>query len=167
MAKRSAFPWLLVGLWACGGGPPPKTGPTAADPRMPPSDTVARVRQRLGDSAQSCGEAIQGIDHDGCRAQPVLDCVHAAFQAHRPAQGTFMYATAEGDPVRVDYFVVLSGGHARLVVVSDRSADPVGDKGVDEHECSEVRWGEHAERPGCQTLLPERCSLRSRAPRRH
>lgn len=162
---RARLPWVLSLVAACGGGPPAKTGPTAADPRMAPSDTVARVRQRLGSAAQNCGEAVQGSEDQGCRAQPVLECVHAAFQAARPAHGTFMYATAEGDPVRLDYFVVLSGGRPKLALVSDRTADPVGDKSIDEHECAEVRWGEHAERAGCQTLVPDRCALRSRTPR--
>ncbi|MBK7584011.1 MAG: hypothetical protein IPI67_27920 [Myxococcales bacterium] len=163
---RSAFWLLLCSVFACGGAQHVPDGrPTAADPRMPPSGTVVRVRERLGDSPQACGEAVEGIDSEGCRAQPVLECIHAAFEANRPAQGTHMYATAEGDPVRVDYFVIVSSGHPTLVVVTDRTADPVGDKAVEEQECLDARWSEHSTPPACQALVPGRCTLRSRTPR--
>jgi hypothetical protein len=139
--------------------------PSARDPRLPPSQTAQRVLKSLGAAPQNCGEAVQGLDDRSCRMQPVFECLLQAFEVCRPAYGTHMYSTAEGDPIRVDYYVKPSAGPCRFVVVDDKTADPVGRKEVQELECSKIEWKPDVVNTACQTLQPLGCQMLSAVPR--
>ena len=139
--------WLL----GCG-GPPPRTPSKAA------SSAVERWQKRLG-TVTECGEAVRPRGDESCSLQPVHECLHDALQACRPAHGTHLYSTAEGDPVRVDYFVAPENGACVFVVVEDKSADPVGNKGVIEQACRTTSWRPQPDAPGCQALAPVDCRV--------
>jgi hypothetical protein len=162
---------LLAALAAGCGGSSPNTDPprdpmrpSARDPRLPPSATTQRVIANLGAAPQSCGEAVQGLGDRSCRMQPVFECLLRAYEVCRPAYGTHMYATAEGDPIRVDY-AVKPGGACAFIVIDDRTADPVGRKEVQELECKKIEWKPDPANTACQTLLPLECRMLSAAPR--
>jgi hypothetical protein len=152
--------WVIV---ACGGGsrsgdPPREPGRRSPhDPRLPPSATAERVKKSLGRAPQSCGEAVQGIDDRSCRMLSVFECLLSAYEVCRPAYGTHMYATAEGDPIRIDYYVRPANGPCAFMVVEDRSADPVGSKGVQELSCTKIEWKSDPANPSCQALSPLDC----------
>jgi hypothetical protein len=167
---RSA-PILLAALATGCGSSSPSTDPardparpSARDPRLPPSATTQRMLASLGHAPQNCGESVQGLGDRSCRMQPVFECLLQAFEVCRPAYGTHMYATAEGDPIRVDY-AVKAGGPCAFVVVDDKTADPVGRKEVQELECKKVEWKPDPANTACQTLLPLGCRMVSVTPR--
>jgi hypothetical protein len=167
---RSALFLLATLASGCGGSSrgtdPPRDPmrPSAREPRLPPSRTAQRVLASLGHAPQSCGEHVQPLGDRSCRMQPVLECLLQAYEVCRPAYGTHMYATAEGDPIRVD-FAVKSGGGCAFIVVEDKTADPVGRKEVQEFECKKVEWKPDPANTACQTLLPLQCRMLSAAPR--
>lgn len=147
----------VVGFVACG-GPPPKTPEKAA------SSAVARWQKRLG-TVTECGQAVRPRGDESCSLQPIHECLHDALEACRPAHGTHLYSTSEGDPVRVDYFVAPEKGACLFVVVEDKSADPVGNKGVVEQECRTTSWRPQPDAPGCQALAPVDCRVVGTSPR--
>jgi len=135
---------------SCAASPPPRT--------LSPSDSVERLRREAGPTLQDCGEASEGRDEEKCKIQPVLACVHAALKNCRAAQGTHQFLAGEGDPVRIDYFVVEHpGGACDFVVVEDRSADPLASRRPSEMTCSGVSWKPHPAIPSCEVLEPKGC----------
>ncbi len=171
LASALALTLCSALLSACGGGSsnidPPRDPmrPSARAPRLPPSATADRVKKSLGPAPQHCGEAVQGLGDRTCRMQPVFECLLRAYEVCRPSYGTHMYSTAEGDPVRVDYYVRPTAGPCMFVIVDDKTADPVGRKAVQELECQKVEWKPDAANPDCQTLQPLGCRLLSETPR--
>lgn len=172
MTPRLSLLAALLGLTGgCGGSSPnvdpPRDPmrPSAHEPRLPPSATAQRVLKSLGPAPQSCGEAVQGLDDRSCRMQPVFECLLSAFEVCRPAYGTHMYSTAEGDPIRVDYYVKPGDGRCAFVVVDDKTADPVGRKEVQELECRKIEWKPDPAIDDCQTLQPLECRTLSSTPR--
>ncbi len=163
---------IAVSAVACGGSSSPNLDPprdplrpSSREPRMPPSAVAARVQKSLGDAPQNCGEAVQGRDDRSCRVQPVFECLLQAYEVCRPAYGTHMYSTAEGDPIRVDYYVRPSGGPCSFLVVDDKTADPVGRKEVQEIECKKIEWKPDPALDNCQVLQPLECRTLSTTPR--
>ena len=153
--KHWCFSALALGLGlvlasACGSTPPrASVGPGVA---------AQRLSRSAGPTVQDCGEASESIGETGCRIQPVGECVMAAFKACRGARGVHMYFAGEGDPVRVDWFVVeKSGGGCEFAMVEDRSNDPLGPKAPEERHCDSVTWGKHPGIEGCQVLKPTGC----------
>jgi hypothetical protein len=148
--------WVLLAAGvcvACGSGPPP--------PSATPSPRVTELRRTAGTTIQDCGEGVEARDDHKCRIQPVLECVEAALRSCRPAQGTHLYSTGEGDPVRVDYFVVQkAGGGCEFVVVEDRSRDPLGPGKPTELVCGDAGWQPHPRIRGCDVLAPSACAAR-------
>jgi hypothetical protein len=170
--RRFVVTPLSAAAVACGGTSSPNLDPprdpmrpSSREPRMPPSAVAQRVLKSLGDAPQNCGEAVQGLDDRSCRMQPVHECLLRAFEVCRPAYGTHMYATAEGDPIRVDYYVRPSSGPCAFLVVDDKTADPVGRKEVQELECKKIEWKPDVANPDCQTLQPLECTTLSTTPR--
>lgn len=135
---------------ACASSPPPRT--------LSPSSSVERLRRESGPTLQDCGEAQEGRDEEKCKIQPVLACVHAALKSCRAAQGTHQFLAGEGDPVRIDYFVVeRPGGACDFVVVEDRTADPLAPRAPSEMSCSGASWKPHPSIPSCEVLEPMGC----------
>ena len=146
---------------ACGSdrGPHPDAPhkPTAHDPRVPPSTLSASVRRSLGQSPRDCGEVVAGLDNRECDVRRIFDCLKSAYDRCAPAHGVHMYTGAEGDPIRIDYFVKPEGGGCSFTVVEDLSHDPVGKKGIKQTACSEVRWKAHHSLENCEVLVPSDC----------
>jgi hypothetical protein len=168
---RWFLPVLLLSFIcaSCGGGaksgdPPRHPGrPPPDNPRLPENPTAERARKSLGHGPENCGEAVLPLGDTSCRMQPVFECLLRAYQTCRPAYGTHMFVTSEGDPIRIDYFVKPSAGPCALVVVEDRSADPVGNKGIEERSCSRSEWQPDPANSACQSLAPLECRTLSRS----
>jgi hypothetical protein len=153
--KHGVISALLLGLGlvlasACG-----STSPRAS---VGPGTAAQRLSRTAGPTVQDCGEASESIGETGCRIQPVGECVMTAFKSCRGAHGVHMYFAGEGDPVRVDWFVVEKArGSCEFVIVEDRSNDPLGPKAPEERHCESVSWGAHPGIAGCQVLKPAGC----------
>jgi hypothetical protein len=132
----------------------------SASPRasVGPGTAVQRLSRSAGPTVRDCGEASESIGETGCRIQPVGECVMTAFKACRGAHGVHMYFAGEGDPVRVDWFVVEKGqGGCEFVAVEDRSNDPLGPQAPEERHCESVAWKQHPGIAGCNVLQPTGC----------
>jgi hypothetical protein len=138
-------------LVSCGGG-------AERHPNVPPSSKVKELRHAVGESARDCGEALESRKETTCGARPVGECLAAALKACRPAYGTRSFFTAEGDAVRVDWLVA-SDGHdgCHLVLVEDRSADPLASKRPSVQVCHTVAWKPHESIRGCEVPVPDGC----------
>jgi hypothetical protein len=135
---------------ACGGEP--------RRPNVPPSRLVADMKRSAGPGIQDCGEAHESREEEQCRIKPVGDCLDAALKACRPAFGLRTYFASEGDPVRAD-LLVLSDGHGGcdLVVVEDRSADPLAAKKPQVSRCQVIAWKPHTAIEHCEDPVPDDC----------
>jgi hypothetical protein len=155
--KTWSFIALLFGLGSV------VTSACASDPpraRVGPGTAAQRLSRSAGPTVQDCGEASESIGETGCRIQPVGECVMTAFKSCRGAHGVHMYFAGEGDPVRVDWFVVEKGGRGggcEFVMIEDRSNDPLGPQAPEERHCESVTWGKHPGIAGCDVLQPTGC----------
>ncbi len=141
-------------LVACGGSQPPA--------ELPISSTAQRVQDSAGTTVEDCGEFDEPRGDSTCRLKRIEECVMNALEACRPAHGTHVSFTGEGDPVRVDYFALTENGACKLVTVTDRSRDPIGHKPVVEEECRRHEWKPDGMREGCELLSLSEC-----APHKH
>jgi hypothetical protein len=140
----------LFAAAACGSTPPRA--------RVGPGLAAQRLERSAGPTVQDCGEASESVGETGCRIQPVGECVLAAFKACRGAHGVHMFFAGDGDPVRVDWFVVeRAGGTCEFVTVEDRTNDPLGPQAPVERHCESVGWTRHPGIEGCQVLAPTNC----------
>ena len=153
-AIRSLFatfvlvPFLCVA--SCGGA--------ERRPNVPPSSRVKELRRAAGATAQDCGEAVESRTDTACRVHPVGECLAAALKDCRPAYGMRSYFTAEGDGVRVDWLVASDGhGGCQVVLVEDRSADPLAAKRPSVQICSGVVWKQHESISSCELPVADGC----------
>lgn len=152
---RAMWKWsAALVLVACGGSQPPA--------KLPMNSTAERVNDSAGTTVEDCGEFDEPRDDNTCRLKRIEECVVNALDACRPAHGTHVYYTAEGDPVRVDFFSLPENGACKLVTVTDRSHDPVGKFGVNEEVCEHHEWKSEGGRDSCELL-----SLSGCAPHKH
>jgi len=120
-------------------------------PAVPPGSTVKELRRSAGPAAQDCGEATESKTDTECRVHPVGECIQAALAQCRPAYGMRSYFTAEGDAVREDWLVLSDGqGGCELVLVQDRSADPLAPKKPSIQVCEGIEWKAHEHIPSCE-----------------
>lgn len=141
---------LSVALLACASEQPP--------PNVGMSPQARHMQDRLGGTFQDCGEFDEPLHDQSCRLRPVEECMISALDACRAAHGVHVFRTEEGDPVRVDYFAYVDQGACRLMLVEDRSADPIGKTGVTEKVCRSHSWQPQPDRQSCQLLSFSECS---------
>jgi len=146
---RGAIAMCLVFVACASEGPPPKVG-------MSPQ--ARQMQDRLGGTFQDCGQFDEPRHDQSCRLRRVEECVISALQACRPAHGTHQFWTEEGDPVRVDYFTYTDQGACQLMLVEDRSADPIGKTGVTRKVCRSHTWQAQPGKPSCELLSFSDCS---------
>ncbi len=137
-------------LMACASQQPP--------PKVGMSDQARHMQDRIGSAFQDCGEFDEPRDDQSCRLRRIEECVISALDACRAAHGAHTFWTAEGDPVRVDYFVYTDQGACRLMLVEDRSADPIGKTGVSEKVCAKHSWQPQTDKESCELLSLSECS---------
>lgn len=130
---------------------------TAKNPVVPPSEPAKRIQQELG-SPRDCGTVVQPLDNEECDVYRIFSCLKDAFGRCDAAHGVHMYAGPEGDAVRVDYFVVPSGGECEYVYVEDKTADPLNKQGLVEVGCKTIEWAMHNTLHGCEILEPSECT---------
>lgn len=145
---------LGLALLACASEQPP--------PKVAMSDQARHMQDRIGSTFEDCGEFDEPRDDQSCRLHPIQVCLISALDACRSAHGAHTFWTAEGDPVRVDYFVYVDQGACRLMTVEDRSADPIGKTGVTEQVCTKHTWQPQPDQASCELL-----SLTDCAPPKH
>jgi hypothetical protein len=141
----------------------PGCGSEPRRPAVAPSPVVEDLRRSAGVGLQDCGEARESREEDQCRVKSVGECVQAALKACRPAHGLRTYFASEGDAIRVDWLVLSDGqGGCDLVVVEDRSADPLAAKKPQVSRCKGFVWKAHEAIEGCEAPSPDAC--RAEAP---
>jgi len=122
------------------------------------------MKRSAGPGVQDCGEAPESREEDQCRIKPVGECLAAALKACRPAVGVRSYFASEGDPIRVDMLVLSDGrGGCDLMVVEDRSADPLAGKKPEVSRCDSIGWKPHPYIEDCEDVVPEGCNKEARA----
>lgn len=127
-------------------------------PQVPPSGLVADMKRSAGPGIQDCGEALESREEDQCRVKSVGECLEAALKACRPAFGLRTYFASEGDAIRVDMLVLSDGqGGCDLVVIEDRSADPLAAKKPEVTRCESIAWKAHVAIDDCEDPVPEAC----------
>jgi hypothetical protein len=146
--------WAALGaclaLMACAAEQPP--------PRVAMGNAARHMQDRIGATFQDCGEFDEPRRDQSCRLRRVEECMISALDACRPAHGAHVFWTEEGDPVRVDYFSYTDRGACRLMLVEDRSADPIGKTGVSEKVCAAHSWQPQPGRDSCELLSVSNCS---------
>jgi len=133
-------------------------GAEARRPVVAPSQVVEELRRSAGPGMQDCGEAQESREEAQCRVKSVGECIQAALSACRRAYGLRTYFAAEGDAIRVDWLVLGDGkGGCDLVVVEDRSADPLASKKPTVTRCKGFVWKAHESIEACEAPTPDAC----------
>ena|SRR5260221_9881220 len=153
-------PWIVavvlgaaLAFVSCGGSAERRS------PNVPAGTRVQELRRTAGDSAQDCGDAVESKGDTTCRVHPIGECLSAALKGCRPAYGMRSYFTPESDGVRIDWLVLQDRhGGCNLVVVEDRSADPLAPKTPTVKTCTSISWKAHESVPGCEAPIPDGCS---------
>lgn len=136
----------------------PGCGGEERRPAVAPGPVVEDLRRSAGPGLQDCGEAQESREESQCRVKSVGECVEAALRACRPAHGLRTYFAAEGDAIRVDWLVLSDGqGGCDLVVVEDRSADPLASKTPSVSRCKKFVWKAHTNIDDCEAPYPDDC----------
>jgi hypothetical protein len=148
-------PSILLTIAACAAV---SCGGAERVPAVPPSSTVNELRESAGDAVQDCGQAIETKSDTTCKVHPVGECIQAALRDCRAAYGLREYFTAEGDPVRDDWFVLSDGqGGCELVLVEDRSADPLAARKPSLQVCDGIEWKPHDAIASCEMPVLHAC----------
>jgi hypothetical protein len=149
---------VVVVVFAAGTALLAGCGGEARRPAVAPSTTVEELRRSAGVGLLDCGQAMESREEEQCRVKSVGECIQAALKDCRPAQGLRTYFASEGDAIRVDWLVLSDGkGGCDLVVVEDRSADPLASKKPSVSRCKGFVWKAHESIDGCEAPRPDDC----------
>jgi len=133
-------------------------GAEARRPAVAPSQVVEELRRSAGVGVQDCGEALESREEEQCRVKSVGECIQSALKACRPAHGLRTYFASEGDAIRVDWLVLSDGkGGCDLVMVEDRSADPLASRKPTVARCEGLVWKAHERIEACEAPTPDAC----------